>query len=79
MREARRIKVSYDGSGHSYNARIVDAKTGEIINYISRVEITLDVNEVPRATLHMIMPVLDIEIDADVHTICPLCGQEKGA
>lgn len=77
MADRRRIKISYDG-GAVYGAKIVDTETGQDIPNVTKVTFNLDMKEkLPLAVIWTALPVVDVVVDAEVHTHCPLCGQEK--
>jgi hypothetical protein len=74
--DRRKIKISYDGKSASYTARVTDAETDEMIHYVTGIDFHLDPTHAPTATLHIALPVVDVVVDAEVHTHCPLCKQE---
>lgn len=64
--KTRRIRIIHNGSPNPLGMQILDAETGEMIKYVTRVELLADAqtNEV-RAVLYII-PELDILVDAEV-------------
>jgi hypothetical protein len=72
----RKIRIVYDGEGAPYKAKITDSQTGDVIPNVARVEIALDAKKsTPVAILHVLSPILDIVVDAEMHSRCRLCGK----
>ena len=60
--------------------KITNAKTGEDIGGVTRIELTMDVTDedpMPRALLLVVGPVFDIIADAEIKHVCPVCGREN--
>lgn len=64
----RKIKIEY-ADGPAIRANVTDAVTGETINGIQKLRLTLDALDglIPRAELHVLEPALSIEVEADVY------------
>lgn len=73
-----KVRITHDGNGPGYNARVTDAETGEPLGYVQRVEIDIQANsDLARAILTVAMPVVDVIADAEIKHICPCCGREQ--
>lgn len=73
-----RIRIEYDGKSPAYMARVTDAETGADIQHVKSVDLRLDAADgglVPTARLEIYLPIVDIEVTAEVTMICPCCGQ----
>lgn len=63
-----RIRVRCEnGISHSATVVLVDAETGEEtrLDYVTRVELDLDVNHPAKARLHVLVPSADIAAEVD--------------
>ncbi len=70
-----RIRIQNDGQ-HARMTNITDTETGENINYITRIELTMDAkDQMPFAVLYAALPVVDVIADAEIKHVCPCCGQ----
>lgn len=72
----KRIKITCDDAfAPSYiSTKIIDAETGEDLPNVRGVDIHIDVREETTATLHILSPALDIEVNANLR--CAHCGQD---
>jgi len=59
------VKIIYSG-GPGYKARIVDAETGELITGFQVIDIHIDCNSIPVATMQVYAPYLDIEVPLQI-------------
>lgn len=71
-----RIRIESDGS-YGCNAKVTNMETGELIPHMKEVIVSIKAGtQRPTATLAINVPVVDVVAEADIHTICPHCGQE---
>jgi hypothetical protein len=65
--KTRRVRITHDGSVSSHNVKVVDAETGELIRYVSRVEFVADANTRElTAVIFIYAPEIDVTVDAEV-------------
>lgn len=63
--------VNNGGPGHQ--TEVTDTETGKAIPHVTDIDISISVKGVPTATLHTIMPIVDVVVDAEEKQICPVC------
>jgi hypothetical protein len=77
MQKIQRVKIEYDGQGPAWKARVTNADTGELIPGVYKATINFDCSKDSLlAILHTRLPVVNITVDAEIHTHCPYCGHE---
>ena len=76
MYEKKRVKFTLGENMPHWKAKIIDAETGEDIPMVTRFHLNWDIKEAPVATIWTVLPIANLVVDAEVHTHCPLCGQE---
>jgi hypothetical protein len=67
------------GEGAATHWRVYDAQTGEMIPGVRAVVIKAAIDEAPTAELTVVVPKVDVTLEARIHGVCPYCGQEKPA
>jgi hypothetical protein len=73
-----KIKIVNEGQPGRMT-RIFDADTGKSLDYVTRVEVALDISaEPPHAVIYQAFPLVEIIADAEVKQICPCCGRSVG-
>jgi hypothetical protein len=64
--KTRRIRITHDGGlSVAHSTKVLDAETGELIKWVSRVELVFDAREGIQAIIYVI-PETDIVVDAEV-------------
>lgn len=70
-----KIRIQNDGKP-AYSTTVTDVETGKQLEYVTRVDLTIDVHDqLPQALLTMITPVVDVIADAEIRQVCPCCGK----
>lgn len=60
------MKVRIEGDGSSRGTRVVNAETGEVLEGVEHVVVTLDVHGKPEAVITIRRPHLALDLDASV-------------
>lgn len=70
------VRIQNDGK-QSYTTRFTSVETGEELQYVTEATIHMEASEpLPKAVITMILPVLDLVVEAEINTICPCCKRK---
>ena len=58
-----RLKIISDGT--SLGTKIIDAETGEVVDFVQRVDFSITVEGSARCTIEILQPAIDIECDVE--------------
>ena len=59
------MKIKMVSDGTVLGTRVIDAETGNLVEWVTRVELVLDARDLPRATLYVVGVEVDVITDAE--------------
>lgn len=69
--KTRRIRIEHDGSMNPINVKVLDAETGELVQWVQRVEFVADARGELTAVVFVHAPELDVTVDAEIRDQLP--------
>lgn len=71
-----KIRIFNDGKP-GYMTQLTDVETGKVIEHCTDADVHLKINvqDMPKALITTIMPVIDVIVDAEIQQVCPVCGK----
>lgn len=66
-KHTRRVRIVNDG-GPAHGTKVTDADTGELIDGVAKIEISIGVTQEPiKAKITILRPSIDIIVDAEIN------------